>query len=200
MRDLTCYCGSTFEADLPDRIDMDTDPDIPEKILKGDFLTVVCPFCGKELKPELPVTLVYDNGSKTLSFLPELSRNHFLSGKESCTSSEAVIGYPELVEWVRIRNAGLERAVIEALKYYYLRKTEKPGSISMFFTGMDAGGEKLGFHIHGLKEGEIGVSSVPRSSYDKVAADMGKLREAEPFNGFLAAPYISVNNISWAEG
>ena len=197
MREITCYCGTKFEADIPDRVDLDLAPETANRILEGKFLSVSCPFCGKELKPEFPVTIVFHDGVETLSFLPELSRNHFLSGREPSSATEVVIGYPELAEWVRIREAGLSREVVEILKYHYLRRADHPGNLSMYFSGKEQ--EKLGFHIHGLKEGEIGVSRIPMSVYETVAADIQRLREEEPLRGFLAKPYVSVNNISWEE-
>ena len=53
MRKVTCMCEASFEADLPETVDLDEKGEALAEILSGDFFALTCPNCGNRLKPEL---------------------------------------------------------------------------------------------------------------------------------------------------
>ncbi|OHD73697.1 MAG: hypothetical protein A2V99_17685 [Spirochaetes bacterium RBG_16_67_19] len=198
-RKLVCFCEHEFESEVPDSVDLSEQPQARQAILEGEFQTIQCPGCGKALKPEFPV-LVREPGWSVF-FVPELDRVAYYRGKLPYPVGEVdrvAIGYDELVEKLRIREAGLDDRVVEVLKYYLLQKVlehyEGEAEVRLLFTGLEPAG--LVFHAHGLRDKEVGVMRVSRQMADKAAGQLeGKLRE-EPFSQFLAAPYVSINKLA----
>lgn len=195
MAEVNCYCGEKVEFDIPEGIDLDNDKEIRAAILDGLFMAKNCPACDKILKPELAITFLYDQKKKRLAFIPELERGAFLTGQGSYEGEEIVIGYPELVEWIRIREANLNRNAIEIIKYYLLKKADKRETLNLFYNEIQE--NNLIFHIYGLKPDEIGITRIPMDSYDKIILDLPRLKEQDPFCYFLSEPYISVSRVYW---
>lgn len=198
-RKLVCFCEHEFESEVPDSVDLTEQPDARQAILTGDFQTIQCPGCGKALKPEFPV-LVREQG-RTLFFVPELDRVAYYRGKLPYPVGEVdrvAIGFDELAEKLRIEEAGLDDRVVEVLKYYLLQKLlehyEGEGDVRLLFSVLEPAG--LVFHALGLRDKEVGVLRVSRQMADKAAEQLqAKLRE-EPFDQFLAGPYVSVNKLA----
>jgi len=191
---INCYCGEPLEFDIPLSIDLDSTEGVKEAILDGSFLSKSCPACGKIVKPEAPVDFLYSPLKKKLRFVPELERSNFLTAPFSQDITEAVIGYPELIEWIKIYKHSLDRRVLEIIKYYLLKKTEDPEKISVSFEDLEEG--SLVFYLYGLKPDEVGVSKIPRTAYEKIQKDLQLLADQTPFCYFLNPPYISVSRIS----
>ena len=198
-RKLVCFCEHEFESEVQDEVDLDREPQARQAILSGDFQTVRCPSCGKELKPEFPVT-VREPG-QTLFMVPELDRVAFYRGTLAYPMAQVdrvAIGYDELVEKLRIREAGLDDRVVEVLKYYLLQKVlehyEGEAEVRLLFRSLDDAG--LMFHAIGLKDDEVGVLRVSRQMADKAAAQLEQKLREEPFSLILQGPYVSINKLA----
>jgi hypothetical protein len=198
-RKLVCFCEHEFESEVPDEVDLSREPEARQAILSGDFQTIRCPSCGKALKPEFPVT-VREPG-QSLFLVPELDRVAFYRGTLSYPVAEVdrvAIGYDELVEKLRIREAGLDDRVVEVLKYYLLQKVlehyEGEAEVRLLFSGLEPAG--LVFHAHGLRDKEVGVLRVSRQMAEKAAAQLEEKLREEPFDQILAGPYVSVNKLA----
>ena len=191
---INCYCGETLDFDIPETLDLEASEELQNSVIKGNFLVKICPTCGKVVKPEITLNFLYNQGISKLGFIPELERSAFLSGEKAIQASEVVIGYPELVEWVKIHKASLDRRAVEIIKYYLLKKTENPEKISLFFNSSE--GENLTFHLYGLKPEEIGVSRIPLATYQKILKDLPRLAGQEPFLYFITPPYVSVTRVA----
>jgi hypothetical protein len=200
MRKVSCNCGHSFEADLPERVDSEKEPDRWQEILSGEFLTVECPNCGHMLKPDLPFHLKHASFDIDLYYVPEHDRSKALSGElpyAVADAKELVIGYPELVEKLTIADNGFDPRAIEVLKYYLLTpamdtsKSEAEIRIRFHKHKQD----KLVFYIEGLREEEIGVSRIPLETYNKVKENLKETLEKEPFVSLLSPPYASINKI-----
>jgi hypothetical protein len=198
-RKLVCFCEHAFESDVPDSVDLAAEPDARRAIMEGEFQTIRCPSCGKALKPEFPA-LVRDSGW-SLFFVPELDRVSYYRGTLDYPVAQVdrvAIGYDELAEKLRIREAGLDDRVVEVLKYYLLQKVlehyEGEGEVRLLFSGLEPA--SLVFHALGLRDEEVGVLRVSRQMAEKAVAQLeDKLRE-EPFAQFLAGPYVSINKLA----
>jgi hypothetical protein len=199
-REIICYCEEKFQAEVPDLIDLKSEKEAVDRILSGDFMSVACPKCKKVLKPEFPFRLVDKERKLDLFFIPEMDRVAYFMGKlEYKTGSPAriVIGYPELVEKALCHKYALDDRVIEALKYYLLKKASESltenQEVSVRFISREA--DQFTFHIEGIKKDEVGVTGVKTAMYDKVAHDIEKTAAQDPMKAFLTPPYVSVNRI-----
>jgi hypothetical protein len=194
MRKVTCMCETTFDADLPEEVDLDANPAILNEILSGDFLAVKCPSCGTRLKPELRVRLVSKKSGIDICYLPELERMSLYRGAANLPKgAEALVGYPELFERAQILLDSLDPEAIEIIKYWLLQKAAEQAPdayISVAYAGKK--GDKLAFHLSGLKEGQVAVLPVDPSTYARTLAEKPhSLREA-PFDRVFKGPYRSI--------
>lgn len=197
MRKVTCMCETSFEADLPEEIDLDAEPGRIDEILSGTFFQVSCPNCGTTLKPELSVRLLSRKRGMDLQVLPELERLSFHLGEVAVPKgTELLIGYAELFERARMLADGLDPTVLEVIKYYLLLKAEEgapeSAELSVAYAGPQEGTGKLLFHIAGMKEGEIAVLPIGRDYYDRIRKDLPSTLRQEPFDALFKGPYRSI--------
>jgi hypothetical protein len=194
MRKVTCKCECSFDADLPEAIDIDAEVGTLEAILSGEFLETTCPNCGERLRPELEIRLGSKKRGLDLVVLPELERMTLYRGAASIPKGATVlVGYRELYERARVIADGLDAEAIEIMKYWLELKAEEQspsGDIAVSYAGIKEG--KLVFHVSGLKEGEVAVLAIGRQTYDKTLADKAKTLRESPFDRMLKGPYKSV--------
>lgn len=198
MRKVTCMCETSFEADLPEAIDIDAEPGRIDEILAGTFFRVSCPNCGTDLKPELPVRLSSRRLGLDIQVLPEMERLSFHLGEVTVPKgAELIIGYAELFERARILKDGLDPAAIEVIKYYLRLKAEEGApenaELSVAYVGVQGEDKaKLLFHISGMKEGEIAVLPIKRDYYDRVRSELPSTMKKDPFDAIFGGPYHSI--------
>ncbi len=199
-RRIACFCENTFEAELPRSADLTVEPQVAELILKGDFMAVQCPACGKRLTPEFPFRL-HGNGWEVL-MIPEEDRGTFERGKLEHPLGDATrvaVGFPELAEKVLIFGLGLDDRVIEIMKYYLLtgaaeRAGDEDAEPALSYHGREAG--RHVFHVSGLRKGEVAVARMGPEVYDRIARDIEQRVRQEPFNEFCAPPWVSLRKVS----
>jgi hypothetical protein len=195
MRKVTCMCESTFDADLPDEIDIDEAPGTIQDIIAGSFFAVTCPSCGTVLKPELSVRLFSQKMNMEIQVLPEVERLSLYLGKKRVEAKEVLVGYAELYERAKILSDSLDPEAIEILKYFLslkaYDKAPEGAEVRVAYAGLDQAGRLL-FHVQGIREGEVAVLPMARASYDKIAADKAKTMKEEPFTLMFKGPYRSL--------
>jgi len=191
---IRCFCENQIEFEFSDMVVLSDE--VIESILCGDFMSVTCTFCGRVLKPEFPVHLESKDNKYSLFFIPENKRNQYLAGNISVhpAITRVVIGYHELVEKITIFKNNLDDRVIETIKYYFLEKAREEVTISIFLH--EIGKSDLVFHIHGLKQKEIGITKINRSLYEKISKEIDKKEGQSPYSQFLSPPYVSIQNIT----
>ena len=69
---IICFCDNTFVVEVPEEINLDTDPQYIEDILAGNFMDFPCSNCSKKHKPEFPLTVNWPGKNLRLEVLPEL--------------------------------------------------------------------------------------------------------------------------------
>lgn len=194
MRQVTCMCETSFDADLPEEVDLDLKGEALNQIIDGEFLAVTCPNCGARLKPELRVHLVSKRRKLDIVCLPEMERMSLYLGSASVPDgAEAVVGYAELYERAKILADGFDAEAIEILKYLVAEKAEDESpeaEVSISYAGKKDG--KLQFHVSGLKEGEVAVLPLAQAIYDKTLADKAKTKAEAPFDRVFKGPYRSI--------
>lgn len=201
MRKITCMCESSFEADLPERIDLDAEPERLDEILSGDFFALTCPSCGNRIKPEFDVDFVSVKRGIRFHVLPEIERLSFYLGETAVPrDTEVLIGYVELYERARMLRDGLDPETIEVLKYYLRLKAEETvpegSELGISYAGLSDEGpgqsRALVFHIKGLKADEVAVLPLARAQYERTLGDKEKIRKNEPFDRIFKGQYRSI--------
>ena len=199
-RDLTCHCGHSIEVDFPEEIDISAEPETVDEILRGTFMSVTCDSCKSDIKPEFTVHITDSSGALDITFLPELERLRYLSGKMEIESGRDAIGFAELREKMLMYRESLDDRAIEILKFLLLEKLEDPDEAIITLVDVEKDGDasegQLVFHIEGVKEQEIGVTKMPMRMYDRVYGSLEERLEEEPFNSFAGGQYVSINKIS----
>jgi hypothetical protein len=207
-KSITCFCENTFEAVIPQSVDLSQETHVVSQVLSGDFMSVSCPLCGKRLTPEYPCAFLGLKEGRDLYFIPEMDRAAYTRGKLPYDIGKpwrVAIGYAELAEKIRMITQGLDDRVVEIMKFLLLsRSTETPsvpgsaqegdGEIEVEFSGQS--GDALEFHIKGLRKGEVAVARLKRDLYAKIEADVEKRVKEEPYKEFCVPPYVSLRQLS----
>lgn len=196
-REIACICDKPFEAEIPDEVDLSVDSGQIGRILSGEFLVLSCPNCGKRLAPEFPIRFVHPASGSDFLMIPEEDRSDFYRGQYAIPEGfQCVIGYPELVERLRVLRDGLDLRAVEALKFALQAKAEESApDADPLVSYHDTEGGDLTFLVSGMVEGKVGKVKAPRAQYDRVLADMAKLLGTEPYATFLKPPYICVKRL-----
>lgn len=181
---ITCFCDHVIDIDTAEVEDLEKNPQLYEEILDGGFQNIRCPQCGTILKPEIQTRLVDASRNLDLLFLPEKERVHFLLGEIECSQPRVVIGYPELVEKVKLLNDGLEERAVETIKLFLLQKSGAE-DIRILYDHRDE--ETLVFHISGLRKDEVAVTHIPAALYEKTLASLDERAQSEEF-AYLYTP------------
>ena len=199
-RRIVCFCEHTFDAEVPDSIDLGNQPEVEQSIIDGEFLNIRCPNCGKVLKPEFPVLIEDPQAENTLFFVPELDRSAYFRGSLAYSLREAnrvAIGYEELVEKFLLKRYNLDDRVVEIVKYYLLSKVMEDEAedreMRILFSKQE--GDNVLFNVLGLKKDEVGILKVPMSTVEKISSQLAEKKQQEPFSDILKVPYISINNL-----
>jgi hypothetical protein len=207
-RKIPCLCDRVFEVEVPEEINLDTDSVYLDEIRSGRFFNFPCPACGKNHKPEFPLSILWPSKKLRFKVLPEQERGGFYRRKKDAEqkgsdAAETIIGYPEMAERLSVINDGFEPAPVEAIKYFLLLKAEEQypdEEIEIWYFGFSKGGDAQGiesfleFHIHGIKENEVAVMKVPFSLYEKNLTDYKSNPKKEIFSLLKVKTYLSVKN------
>lgn len=195
MKKINCYCGTSFEADIKDEINLSDNPEIADQIVNNNFMEFMCPVCDKILKPEFRIRF-YSTDIDIL-MIPEIERDSLLAGKVEIESKQVVVGFQELREKFIIQKYKYDDRIIELIKLFLLEKIDTKLDVRILFT--DMGKKVLIFHIYGLKEGETGISKIPESIYNSISNDLDERLKDPGISELLSLPYRSVNTISTEE-
>ena len=207
-RKIHCFCDNSFEVEVPEEIDLDKEKKYFDEILSGSFFSFNCTSCGKNLKPEFPVSILWPSADLRFEVFPELDRGEFYRKKKKTAEkekhpAETIIGYPELSDRVALIRDGFEPVAVEAIKYFLQLKAEEqyPDDEPQiwYYTSHKSNPAKgdegsLEFHIHGIKDNEVAVMKVPLSFYQKTYDDYKKNPRKEIFSILRVGTYLSVKN------
>ena len=203
-RKIPCFCDNVFDVEVPDEINLDSEPKYLEEIFNGSFLNFNCPSCGKKHKPEFPLTILWPSKALCFEILPELDRGEFYRRKEVPLKKEpftleTIIVYPEIADRLAVIRDGYEPIAIEAIKYHLQVKAEEQypdNEIEIWYFGSkpEASSGYLEFHIHGIKENEVAVSKIPLALYEKTLSDYKKQPKSEIFTILRVKSYLSIKN------
>jgi hypothetical protein len=220
---IPCLCDNSFEIEISEEIDLDTDTGSLGEIQNGSFFSFTCPSCGKKHKPEFPIKINWPSKKLRLQVIPEQDRGEFYRNKKkekAERSYEMIVGYPEMAERLQVICDGYDPVPIEAIKYNLQLKAEEqyPESDMEVFYYSSGSREVqhttepgvsseivLEFHIHGIRKNEVAVMKVPLSVYERTLSDYKKRPKSELFTALHFHSYLSYKNtmrpgVSFAEG
>jgi hypothetical protein len=207
-RKIPCLCDNSFEVEVPEEIDLDSNKACLDEIENGSFLNFTCPSCGKKHKPEFPLLILWPSRNLRFEVLPELDRGEFYRRKKQPVEKdsgprETIIGYPEMADRLAVIRGGFDPVPVEAIKYFLQLKAEEQypdDEIDIWYYGSSKtevspeNGVFLEFHIHGIREKEVAVMKVPLSLYQKTLDDYNKNPKKELFSALRVRSYLSVKN------
>lgn len=128
-------CAKFFDVGLPKSVNVASRPELKEKILDGTFFLVTCPYCGQvNLYSE---DFVYND--PTQHILIVLSRVSMSSpGLEGYTCRQVeTVG--DLIEKIKIFDAGLDDVAMEICKFVTLQEMSKDVQLKFYkMEGSDA--------------------------------------------------------------
>jgi len=196
---ISCFCDNAFEVEAPPEIDLDSGAYF-DQIQNGTFFNFTCPGCGKNHKPEFPLSVLWPSKKLHFEVFPELERGDFYRRKKDPEKkgqgkAETIIGYPELADRLAVIRDGFEPAAVEALKYFlHLRAEEQypDDEMDIWYNGSDSA--SLHFHIHGIRKDEVAVMKIPSSLYEKTLTDYKKHPKSDTFSMLRVRTYLSVKN------
>ena len=199
-RKIPCFCDNTFEVEVPEEINLDSSSEYFDQIQNGTFMNFTCTSCGKNLKPEFPISILWPSRKLRFEVFPELDRGEFYRRKKTPDEKgpntlETIIGYPELSDRLAVIRDGFEPCVVEAIKYFLHLKAEEQypdDEIDIWYYG--ATDSSLEFHIHGIRKEEVAVTRIPLALYKKNLDDYRKHPKSELFSALRVRSYLSVKN------
>lgn len=198
MRKITCHCEQVFNVDLPESVNLDLEPGIINDISNGSFLSCVCPTCGAVLHTDLKTRIEWPSHGLTLTLIPEIERLSYLSGNYAeKIDNSVVIGYAELADRVAVVAADLDPLAVEYLKYHLAVKaleSNESSKIAVYFEKRTEGGD-IALHIHGIKDNEVAVFTVPSHVYEEILRDTQKKPKDETCAALTNGQYVSYQNI-----
>jgi len=189
----------SVEIDVPDLIDLDTMSVWLDRISSGDVITGKCGSCGSVIQPEVALRIKWPSKQVDLLVLPELERISVYRGKCKVENpTEIVIGYPELIERIRILRDGLDPQACEIMKLYIYAQAETQvpeAQLVVLYHALHDG--HLEFRILGMKAGQTGILRLPLSSYER--AQKQKKNLDKRLKELLSGSYRSVRTIGFME-
>jgi len=201
---IPCICENSFTVEINEEIDLDRDGKCLEQIQNGTFYNFTCPSCGKNNKPEFPISLTWPSKGLKFEVIPELDRGEFYQRKKTPPEKnqvlpETIIGYPEMSERLTVIRDGYDPVPVEAIKYNLQLKAEEqyPDNEMEIWYYASAEGS-LEFHILGIKENEVAVMKVPVSTYERTLNDYKSNPKAEIFKALRFRTYLSYKNTMYS--
>jgi len=195
-KNIVCPCGNNIPFEYDEEINIDSNTEVLEKIFTGSFMSLSCPSCKKQHKPEYKITLFWKSKNYNLLVIPELERGSFYLNKKEILPYETVIGFPEMAERLAVIKDGLEPVVIETLKSYLVVKAEESypdKDINIWYHCSGPSG--IEYHIDGIRQNEIAVMIIPETLYIKTLDDYNKQPKKPIFTSLRIRSYLSIQNL-----
>ena len=198
MTTITCVCEESFEADVPESVELAGRSQAYERIFDGTFMTFACPHCGHRVRPDVPLKVTDLSKSIEVFVVPERDRNRYLLGLTNYDcQGRIVIGYAELVEKLKVYVENLDDNAVELIKYYLLVRAGAGADPQIYFRGIEDG--SLVFDIMGLRDDEVGRIRIGYDVYEKAVAELAEKRQEEPYSTILQPPYVSICKVEIEE-
>ena len=163
-------CGEHSEIEFTTKVNVSAQPELKEKILKGEFFIWNCTHCGASNFHKEPF-LYHDSENKILIILTDAK----LSGEEipEGYTARMVRSPGELIEKIKIFDAGLDDVVIETCKYILVQDLKK--EVSLKFYKLDGADSAMIFAYP--EEGQMQMLQVGFKLYEECSGIVGRNTE-----------------------
>lgn len=169
-------CGAAFTTDFPEKVNAREEPELKAAILDGSLFITECPKCGKRSIARTPL-LYHDPDTRLMIWLPadaeqEVDAVRIFSstpGLEDYTG-RLVAGAGELIEKIKIFDAGLDDIAVELCKYVTMQETGK--EVSMKFLRIDDSAAEMTLAYP--EDGNMQMLSVGLNVYEDCCAILAR--------------------------
>ena len=163
-------CGEYSEIEFTAKVNVSTHPELKESILKGELFMWQCEHCGTPNFHKGPF-LYHDSENKLLIILTEAK----LSGEEipEGYTARMVRSPGELIEKLKIFDAGLDDVVIETCKYILVQDLKK--EVSLKFYKLDGADSEMIFAYP--EDGQMQMLQVGFKLYEECSGIVGRNTE-----------------------
>lgn len=183
------HCGNKSEVEVFLSINTDTDPELKDKVINGSAFLWTCPNCGRVnlLKYE---TLYHDPENSLMFWLIPDEKlqikpiEEYMSSMKSLESSlegyttRRVSSVGELIEKIKIFDAGLDDAVMEMAKFVIRQDEKLPLDATIHFAGFDGADSTITFTFP--KDGRMMAIDVGFSTYEDCAGIISRNKDLLP--------------------
>ena len=161
-------CGTSFESEVYQSINVQDEPELKQRVINGEIFMRRCPSCGKVQLAKYP--LLYIDPSEHL-LLCLTDQELSVDGLEGYTARR-VTTVGELIEKIKIFDAGLDDVIIELCKYVTCQELGTGANLK--FLKMDGPDNDLIFTYP--KNGDMEMLSVGFNVYQ----DCGGVAQRNP--------------------
>lgn len=155
-------CGQPFAAEVPQSVNAASQPELKEAVRSGALFTRACPVCGTVNLLKFPF-LYYDTDAHLMIVLSGTPLS--ADGLPEGYIGRLVGSVGELIEKVKIFDAGLDDIVIEMCKFVTARELNK--DVPLKFAGMDGADNEMTFTYP--EQGEMQMVAVGFNVYEDCA-------------------------------
>lgn len=138
VRCICSKCGKAFEASVPTVVNISEDPELKSRVISGELFVASCPVCGAETVVRQPF-LYLDPASRHLVLLTDAEVDDKDMDKSLTARKVSTVG--ELIEKVKIFDAGLDDVVLELCKFVTCRELEK--DVELKFLKLDGADNEI---------------------------------------------------------
>jgi len=200
MKETVCSCEELIPLSFPEEYSTPKQANLVSSILEGSIWDISCPSCKRLLKLEFEAVFHFPEWNLDIRFYPEESRNDFFIGKiKHSKSGRVCIGFPELVEKVKLASDELDDQIIEVMKYQFLQAKGFPENWKLYYSKFDQESEKIYFWLEGIRPAELAQTSVPFTIYTKTKSEINSWLKKSEVKEFTTPPYVNVFQVAKEE-
>lgn len=155
-------CGAEHALDLPQSVNAAISPELKEKVRSGELFTWTCPHCGTANLLNVPF-LYHDPAEHLMLVLSETPLR--ADGVPEGYTGRQVRSVGDLVEKIKIFDAGLDDLVIEMCKFVTCQELKK--DVPLRFAGTDGADGEMTFTYP--QDGQMELVAVGFNVYEDCA-------------------------------
>ena len=170
-------CAQTFDAEVYSAINVSDDPDLKGRVMDGSLFVQTCPHCGTPRLISSPV-LYHDPAELLMIWLTDGAQGSERTAREIFISTPGLENYTgrlvdsvgDLIEKVKIFDAGLDDAAMEICKY--VTRQELGRDVPLKFVRTDGADNEITMAYP--EKGQMQMVAVGFNVYEDCRAILGR--------------------------
>ncbi|MBQ9451329.1 MAG: CpXC domain-containing protein [Bacteroidales bacterium] len=155
-------CGEEHALDIPQSVNAATQPELRDRVRNGELFTWTCPHCGTVNLLKVPF-LYHDPAEHLMLVLTDAPVN--AEGVPEGYTGRQVRSVGDLIEKIKIFDAGLDDVIIEMCKYVTYQELKK--EVPLKFVGTDGADGEMTFTYP--EKGQMEMVAVGFNVYEDCA-------------------------------